>query len=145
GSSQVNLQVNPDGTLAVARAGTVLGTTSAAISINTWYHVEIKTTVHPSAGTAQVWLNGVSRLSLTGLNTRSTGNATANQFAIGPVLNNQNVGTTFDYDDVIVYDGQTTDAFGNPAMTGPVGDRGLSVRALTADGNYTQFTPNSGT
>lgn len=142
GTSQVDVRANTDGTLSITRNGTVLGTTSISVTGSTWYHVEMKATIHPSAGAAQLWVNGVSRIGpLTGINTRTSANSTANTWVLGTPATS----TSVDYDDIIFYDGQTTDAYGNTAVVGPIGDRGVLARALASDGTYAQFTPNSGT
>jgi hypothetical protein len=144
-TAQVDLRLNSDFTLSVTRAGTVLGTTSSGLNLNSYAHIEFKVTFHPSAGTVDVWINGVNRLSLTGQNTRATANSSANAVYIGnPSINPNNQVGTWDYDDIIVYDGQATDANGNADITGPIGDCGLAWLLPTGAGTTTQFTPDTG-
>jgi hypothetical protein len=144
-SVQCDLRLNPDGTLTVTRNGTALGSTSGAVTISNYVHIEFKVTIHPTAGTVDVWINGASRLSLTGQNTRATSNSSANVINLGLVTQPNISGAyTYDFDDIIVYDGQATDANGFPDITGPIGDCGLVWLLPTGAGTTTQFTPDSG-
>lgn len=61
--------VLPDGTLRVRNsAGATLGTTTApAVTANAWQHVEVKSLRDAAAGEAELRVNGVSVLDLTGL------------------------------------------------------------------------------
>src|SRR5262252_3146934 len=63
GSNQVNVRINTDNTLLVTRAGTILGTTSITLSSGVWYFIELKTTIHATAGSYDLHVNGVSRAS----------------------------------------------------------------------------------
>lgn len=141
---QVDLRQNSDGTLSVTRNGTVLATTAtAALSINTWTHIELKVTIDPSAGTVSLYINSVLAINLTGQNTRATANSTANVVALGTTTSPA-VGSNWDYDDVIVYDSQSTDANGFTDIVGPIGDCGLVWLLPTGAGTTTQWTPDSG-
>ena len=62
--------------------GTLLGTSASAPPLNTWVWIEIKVTVHASAGVVHIKLNGVDYLNLTGQDTQNTANATQNSVAI---------------------------------------------------------------
>lgn len=144
GTNQVDLRVNADGSFSITRNGTVLGTTQPILAINSYCHVELKTTIHPSAGTAQLWVNGSQRLNLSSQNTRATANSSANQFRIGGASTFGSTSLAADWDDLIVYDGQTTDANGNADITGPIGDCALTWLLPTGAGTTTQFTPSTG-
>jgi hypothetical protein len=143
-SNQVDLRLNADGTLSITRNGTVLGTSTRSITTNTWNHFELKVKIDPSTGTAELRVNGVAWIGpLTGLNTRATANSTANVIAIG---NASQYGTApnADYDDIIVWDTQTTDANGFTDISDFIGDCGLSWLLPTGAGTTTQFTPDTG-
>ena len=148
---QVTLRVNPNLTLSVVRGaqnGTVLGTTTVALSLNTFTYLEWKVLIHPSAGTVEVRVNGVpvaGLTGLTGLNTRNTANTSWSQIALG----NLDVvggtwsgggGGTFDWDDVYVCDG-----------TGPapwntfLGDIRVDYHFPNAAGSNNASTPGTGT
>lgn len=144
-TSQVDLRLNADGSLSVTRGGTVLGSTAAGlVGVGAWVHLEFKALIHPSAGTAQVWVAGVSKLSLTSQNTRASANSSANIWAAGLISGTWGPTLSADVDDAIVYDGQATDAAGNADITGPIGDCGLSWLLPTGAGTTTQFTPDTG-
>ena len=52
--------------------GTLLGTTSGTgLAQGTWSYVEVKVKCHATAGTVEVRVNGVTKLSLTGVNTKA--------------------------------------------------------------------------
>lgn len=145
-TTQVDLRINTDLTLSVTRNGTVLATSTSALSANTYYHIEFKATIHNTAGNYEVRVNGTS----TGwvpaqggtANTRATANNSANIVLLGNTVANGTI--TWDFDDVIVYDAQTTDANGFTGMTGFIGDCGLAWILPDGAGTTTQFTPSTG-
>jgi hypothetical protein len=147
-TNQVELRLNPDGTLSVTRNGAALtgATSSFALSLNVYYHIEWKVKIDPSAGTVEVRVNGGAKIGpLTGLNTRNTSNSSANVFIMGPqanisVLSSQNL----DWDDVIVWDTQATDANGFADIHDFIGDCGLVWLLPTGAGTTTQWTPDTG-
>jgi hypothetical protein len=140
---QIDLRVNSDGTLAVTRNGALLGTTSGAVPFNAWTHVEWLSTIHNTAGTTQIWINGISALNLSAQNTRNTTNNSASVGYLGcPSVPNSNF--ICDLDDIIVYDSQANDPQGNADITGPIGDCSLTWLLPTGAGTTTQFTPDSG-
>lgn len=62
--------------------GVTLGTsTIPVLTANAWHHIEMKITIHPSAGTFECHVDGneVDGLTLTGLNTRHTTNSSLSQ------------------------------------------------------------------
>jgi hypothetical protein len=141
-SIQCDLRMNIDGTLTVTRNGTALGSTSAALPMNVWTHVEWKTLIG-SAGTSQVRINGATpaAISYTG-NTQATGNSSANVIQLG-----NNVGTpsvTIDFDDVVIYDGQANDPQNNADINDFIGDCAVSWLLPTAIGTNNQWTPSTG-
>ena len=148
GTNQIDLRINPDQTLSVTRNGTVLGTSSFSILVNVYYHIELKVLIHPSAGTVELRINGVPRIGpLTGLNTRNTANSSANQILLG-TINQASVTTAgtsqVDFDDIVVWDSQATDANGLADIHDFIGDCGLTWLLPTGAGTTTQFTPDSG-
>jgi hypothetical protein len=148
-SVQVDLRLNPDGTLSITRNGTALagGTSSSALSIGAWCHLELKVKIDPSVGTAELRRNGVAIVGpLTSLNTRATGTTSVNGVRFGYCTS---TGATIsnlllDFDDIIIWDAQTTDPAGNPDISDFIGDCGLSWLLPTGAGTTTQFTPDSG-
>jgi hypothetical protein len=143
GAVQVDLRINPDGSFNVTRNGTILGSSFSGIGVNAYHHFEIETTIHPTAGTVQVWIDGISRLSLTSQNTRFTANSSANSIFIGSIVN-QNIATVLDFDDIVVYDSQANDPQGHADIVGPIGDCALTWSLPNGAGTSTQWTPDSG-
>lgn len=140
---QVTLRLNPDMTLSAVRgnfqSGTVLGTTSATLTVAVEAYLELKVLLHVSAGTVDVRVNGVSVLALTGQNTANSGttwNAIAlGQYDVGSAVGNLH---TLDFDDLYVLDGS-----GSAPWQDFLGDCRVDVR-LPSAGALAQFTPSAG-
>lgn len=122
-STQVDLRFDASGKIIATRNGTTLGTgTNGALSLNTFYYIEAKVLISATVGTVDVYVNGVSILSLTGQNTRATANTQTNAVRFG-----QTGGTTHDWDDVYI-----CDTAGSTNNT-PLGD--VRVQAILPNGN----------
>lgn len=128
-AEQLSIRTDGSGHIVVSRAGTTLATSTNTLSPNTWYWIEFKATINNTTGAYEVRVNGTSTgwiAAATGANTRGTG---TNNSATGISVGNGNTGCY--YDDVVMADdfvGQLQGAFVRPV--GP--------------GNYSQWTPNSG-
>jgi hypothetical protein len=153
GTPQIGLISNLDGSISVHRSpqfnspGTVLATSSKAMRLNTWVHIEFKVKIDPSTGTYELRFDGVPIIGpITSANTRGTSNSTANGIVIGLINNSSMVpdNRQIDYDDIIVWDGTTTDAQGNADVHDFIGDTGLAVSRPSGAGTTTNFTPDSG-
>src|SRR5215831_15238224 len=85
GNPQCDLRLDATGAglFVVTRNGTVLATSSTALSPSTWYYLEFQVTIGSSAPYV-VRLNGSNIISGTG-NTQNTSNASANQLILGQV------------------------------------------------------------
>lgn len=128
GTSQVSFAITNAGAIQFYRGNfaTLLGTSAAVLTLGVYQHVEVTVTISATVGTVQVWVNSVSVLSLTGLNTKATGNTTVDSFTLqGPVSGNHN------FCDVIWKDSR-------------IGDRRVVPIGPTGPGHYTQFTPSAG-
>lgn len=136
GSLQCDLRLKSDGNLAVTRNGTTLGTGTTPLALNTYYYVELKIKINSSTGTVDVRVNGTSLISLTGQNTQATGNATANEIALGQFTAVS--GVSMYYDDLYICDGagSTNNAF--------LGDCRVDCYLPTGNGSNSAFTNNSG-
>jgi hypothetical protein len=141
GTTQLTLAVTTDLRLAVYRgtsAGTLLGQTSAnAIAAGTYAYVEFKPTFDGSAGAAEVRVNGVAVLTLAGVNTIQSANASANQLALGVDRTPTGTYNVF-WDDLYLLD--TTGSANNNFL----GDARIDALYPSADGNYSQFSTSSG-
>jgi hypothetical protein len=145
GTPQIDCRLNSDGTFTITRNGTILGTSSATIGTNTYCHLELKVLFSASAGTVELRKNGTPIIGpLTGLNTKNSANASANQVSLAWVSGNSSTNLTVDYDDIIVWDTQVNDPQGNPDISDFIGDCGLVWLLPTGAGTTTQFTPDSG-
>src|SRR5262249_22519182 len=126
----------------VSRNGTTLAT-GAAISASQFAFVEFKVTIHPTAGSYTVLVNGATYLSATGVNTSGTGGTTADTFETGwggltPF------GTVFEvyFDDWYVADG-TGSGVGN--INDFVGDCRPTEMLPTGNGTFSDWTQTGGT
>jgi hypothetical protein len=130
GTNQIILQLNSDSTFSFVRGATTLNTSAFAFSLNTWYYIEVKIKVDPSVGTVDLKIDGVNKLSGSGLNTRNTANSTANQVRI----NSYNLAATnVDIDDVYVCDS------GGSANNDFLGDQRVECLSPGGAGNTTQL------
>lgn len=143
GTLQCSLLVNPDGTLSVVRgSGTAVtgGTSTFALSANTFYYIEMKVTIADSIGanSCKVRVNGADVITVaTGQDLKSTANATANQIGLSnSALSGSSVIVA---DDFYVCD--STGATNNDFL----GDVRVDTLFPNAEGNFTQFTPSTGT
>lgn len=136
---QVEALIRADGTLAVFRgdSATLLGTSgSYAIPSGVWCYIETKFSIHNSAGAVEVRVNGDTKVSLTGINTRGgAGSAvdSGNIVGVGGYT-----GASFSIDDVYICDDQGAD---NADF---LGDVRVYTLYPTADGASTQWTPSAG-
>ena len=137
--THMTLRILPGNVLAVYRASTELGRSTISIIPNGYQYVEIKFTISDTVGSVEVRLNGTSVITLSGVNTRNGGSATANGFSFESVLVNGSWDTAASYyDDIYICDdsGSVNNDF--------LGDIRVSALVPTGDGTYTQFTPSTG-
>jgi len=137
---QVVCMLRTDGTIGFCRGdGTLLGTSSQAMLSGVYYHLKLKVVIHPSAGTFQAWLNGVSVFSGSGLNTRASGTSQWNVISLGNTGVNGGVGSdrdnTFDFDDLYVRDSDIS-RFDLTA---------IALHAQAGNGANVGYTPSAGT
>lgn len=132
---QVSIRLNTDGTLTAYRGniGTVLGSTSTpVITASAWTHVEAKVLFSQTVGTVEIRINGVTKLSLTGLDTVSSANVNCTQVRFG------NGNGLFVYmKDLIVWNGDGS--FNNDF----VGDVSVVTLLPTSDVSF-NWTPSTG-
>jgi hypothetical protein len=118
--------------------GSLLATSTNSFSLDTWYHVEIKATIHNTAGAYEVRVNGSSVgwiPAATNVNTRGTANNHANQVALNATSNLVNLN---DIDDFYVLDtsGSRLNDF--------LGDSKIETKFPDGAGTTTQWTPTAG-
>lgn len=129
----VELIDNSD-TVAVYRGGTQLTTASLGISTNTWHYIEVQVTIADSGGRVIVKRDNTTIIDYTG-DTRNGGtDALCDTIYIGQ---NAAANRTYIRDIYLLNDaGATLNDFLGPVT--------VEARLVNADGNYTQWTPNSG-
>ena len=130
GTRQLGLEVS-NGALRVLRGSTVLATSSYTLQGQQWYYIELKATIHGSAGSYEVRVNRQTVLSATGVNTQNTANASANEVGFG------GDGTSWG-DDFYICD--ATGTRNNDFL----GDVEVVTLMPAGAGNYAQWTPLSG-
>ena len=142
-NKQMGFGVNLDGTLFVARGGgtltdwlhsTVLDNGITALTLDQKYWITFKGVISATAGSYELYLNGVLQCSGSGVNTAGSGVAEWSQVALG------NRGCDMDYDTFMVFD--QSGAINNDIPTKEL--RG-DYRTVTADGNSSDATPSTGT
>lgn len=143
GTVQCSLSLNADGTLAVVRGtSTALtsGTSTLALATGSWYYIEWKVTIADSiaANSCKVRVNGVDWITVaTGQDTKQSANATANSINFGSVSGTQQ-STAFD-------DFYLINQSGSAPLNDFLGDCRIDTIYPSSDGNYTDFTPSTGT
>jgi len=122
------MRVTAAGEIKVLRNGTLLGVTSGlGLLANTYYHIGFMTTVHDTAGTYEVRVNGVTKLTGGPADTKFTASAWIDQVQfLGLIAGNT------DYDDLVI----STDGF--------CGDCRVVALLPDAAGNYSEWTPSAG-
>ena len=118
----------------VRRGASVTLGTSSAIPYNVWNYVEMKFLLSETVGTIDVYLNGVSEISDTGLDTIDTsGSANCRRVLFTPPYS----GTQY-YDDMYFGDDSGSD------VTDLIGDVVIEQLLVDGAGSSTQFTPSTG-
>jgi hypothetical protein len=138
GTTQLRVSFGSTGVVSLYRgAGTTLLGSSAAgvVSASTWFYLEIKATfAGGTSGSATVRVNGAAVITLTGINTITSANASADTLN----LRTTGGGATVVYDDLYMCDG--TGSTNNDFL----GDLKVQYLAPASDGAHTDWTPNSG-
>ena len=87
--TQVTLIVTTTGAIAAYRGygvgGTLLGTSTSALTADAWHHLEWKIVASQTVGTIDIYVNGTSILSLTGLDTIAQTEVSYSQMSFGNV------------------------------------------------------------
>ena len=134
GTEQVSIRVETGtGKLKVIGAGTVRGTSTTALSLNTFYYIELKATI-ANSGSVELRINGTSEVNVSGVDTQTTANASADGVGLA-CQGNQTANYIFD--DYYVCNGLGT------VNNDFLGD--LRVQAIFPDGagGNTQWTPSA--
>jgi hypothetical protein len=133
GTEQIHFQESPQGTVIVQRGSTTIGTSSIIHANNAWIQFEAKCTINNSTGSVTVKLDGTTAINVSSQNTRQSANNYCNAIRLYGYT-----GVAY-FSDLIVMD--TTGSYCNDF----IGPRRIQLCAPTADGNYKQSTPSTGT
>lgn len=145
GTQHITLGLTTSGTLRVYRGaasgGTTLATGTTTLSTSQWYYIELKVTVDDVNGVVELRLNGSGspEINLTSTDTRN-GGATGliDRISMGTAAGGANYSQQGFIDDFYV-----TNTSG-AVNTGFLGDVRVDTLLPTGDGNYTDFTPSTG-
>lgn len=103
-NDQVYLFLANDGRIEIRNgAGIALATSTFALVSGEWYYVECKATIHGANGSCEVRIDGISRVSLSNVNTQSTGNPQATTVGLGARYGASS-SPSFDVDDFYICD-----------------------------------------
>jgi hypothetical protein len=143
-TEQISIRVNASNVLTVSRGATLLATGTTVLSASTWYYIELKFSIHASAGTVLMQVNGVTETltyvtgTSTTQNTKSTANVQWNGLWLtGP--GNAIAPSVCWFDDLYVLDTSTGT---NTTFLGPVR---VCPTYMVAAGSHTDWTANGGT
>jgi hypothetical protein len=127
GVSQLRLEIDDQGTLNLIQNVTGLWFGTTVLSIDTWYYIELKCKINSgTSGSWEVWLDGVSQGSGTGVKTGTYDAANIVQF--GP--------SDGGFDDIYIKSGDAADT--------PIGPCKVRAAFPTSDGTVTDWTTSSG-
>jgi hypothetical protein len=114
---------------------TLLGTSAnGVVPVSGYFYIEAKVLISDTVGTVTVRVNGVAVLTLTGLDTRNAGNASATGFRI--------MGTSATS---LVDDIYANDTSGGAPQNDFLGDCRIDTLFPNADGSNSAWTPSTGT
>lgn len=155
-TAHVHLRYTTSGLVLYQGNGTVLGSTAYVVLGASWRYIELKATIADgTGGSAEVRVNGEPVITVTGVDTRNGGNASANTVYLGQLDGVNGMGS-FYYDDFYVCNDQGSV---NNNFLGDVRveclrptDNGASSMWLGSDGNSVnnyalvdEVTPNGDT
>jgi len=114
---------------------TLLGTYEVSLSLNVWYYIELKTTIHDTAGELYLHVNEYPALTLTSIDTRNGANAYVNKIGLVGQYSGYNYVC---FDDVYVCD--ATGVINNDFL----GDSRIDTIRPNGAGYATNWTPSAG-
>ena len=138
----INVAINTNGSVSVIRNGTTLATSAntGVISANTWHYVVLKVLCDNSAGTYEVWVDGVSEVSGSGADTQEH---TSKSYHNGIQLRAGNLSGAVWFDDLYILDGSgsvNNDTLGPKIVSAmlPSGDDTTDWTAQGAGDHYVE-------
>jgi len=127
-ANKLVLRINTAGNILVydngASGGTLVATGTTALSLDTWYRIELKVGTAASNAPYEVKIDG--KVEMTG--TGSFGSSNNGEFRLGKIANRNGKGVNFYYDDVV---------YGDAGYPGP---GGVELMQADSNGTYTAWT-----
>lgn len=135
---QVEVRATTTGEIEVLRNTTQIGITSGlGLLLGNWYYFEAKVTINSSTGAVTIYKNGTAILTLTGVNTQNSTNATQDRVRLSSIASNTASHTTYFCDLYIL---NTSGATNNDIL----GECRVENLLPSGAGTTTQFTPSTG-
>jgi hypothetical protein len=125
--------------LRVTRNGTQIGSDGTTVlSLDTWYYIEFKATIHDTTGSFSVHVNGVNESmgTQTNIDTRNAGTPLVDRVRLGGAVS---TGLSWDADDWYVLNSS-----GSAPNNDFLGDIRVAAVLPSGAGNSTQWTPSAG-
>ena len=129
--------------LSVTRNGTTLETGTTALTLDVWYYIELKATIHDTTGSYELRINGVTEASDTNVDTNAQGFANINQLMLGSITNVNTQQTLGYYDDLYLCDTVDSGVGGVP-NNDFLGDVKVVAIFPNGNGNSSQFDGSDG-
>lgn len=158
--TQVALSINSNGTISMYRGNAdslgggglqgqdriaaTLGTTTQALLYDQWYYIELQVVVHPTAGSAQLRVNGETWLNVAGVRTQADGASSATAWQEAMIAGHLGAASTtyWYYEDLYLADTDLSDAFNQWAAL--VGDVAINYSNVFQDGAMIDWSVLSG-
>lgn len=145
-TEQVSVFIQSAGAVSAYRGsynGTLLGNSAIDVVVpGAWNHFEFKVTIHDTNGAVEVRINEVTRLNLTGIDTKATSLTEISQIIIGDVNPDEPMQADWYIDDVVPWDTVNTDP--NNTVTDWVGDCKVGVHYPIADTAEADWAKSTG-
>lgn len=140
---QVTIYFQSAGAVSAYRGATLLGNSAVDVLVaGAWNHLEFKPTIHDSAGAIEVRINEVTRLNLTGVDTKNTSLTEISQYVIGEHSDDLRMQADWYVDDLVPWDTVNTDP--NNTVIDWVGDCKVGVHLPIADTAEAAWAKSSG-
>lgn len=140
---QVTVYFQSAGAVSAYRGGTLLANSAIDILVpEAWNHIEFKVKVHDTNGVVEVRINEVTRLNLTGIDTKATSLSEISQYAIGEFNGSVRMQADWYIDDLVPWDEDASDS--NNTVTSWVGDCKVGVHFPIADTAEADWAKSTG-
>lgn len=139
-ATNVYINCNSNGQIQVYNKNVLLGSASGIITPGQWCYIEVEATFNSLTGSVIVKANGSTVLTLTNVNTGTSGNNYSSVFGLMP----NDAQYDFYFDDLYILDPTTGSAPYNTFLNTNVLGCQVVTTYPTANGSTIDFTPHSG-